>query len=176
MGCLHPPGRSAGKGDAPTVGRAVLTPHPDPGSTPREAALDTRTDPACTVLGRAHPTEAVPRECDSPEAKPALKPAVQRPFPGVTRQLPGAAPETLLTCPALPCPQGPLWEGSLPAQCLHPLYTSAPDPSRLLPGPAHPGGGVFTSSQKVPEAWLAALPTLSPTLTSLHHRQAQTSR
>lgn len=102
MGCLHPPGRSAGKGDAPTVGRAVLTPHPDPGSTPREAALDTRTDPACTVLGRAHPTEAVPRECDSPEAKPALKPAVQRPFPGVTRQLPGAAPETLLPCPALP--------------------------------------------------------------------------
>lgn len=72
--------------------------------------------------------------------------------------------------PALPCPQGPLWEGSLPAQCLHPLYTSAPDPGRLLPGPAHPGGGVFTSSQKVPEAWLAALPTLSPSLTSLHHR------
>ena len=77
--------------------------------------------------------------------------------------------------PALRCPQGPLWEGGLPAQCLHPLYPSAPDPGRLLPGPVHPRGGVFTASQKVPEAWLAALPTLPPTLPPLPPRQAQPS-
>ena len=56
----HPAGL-LGRVDAPTVGRAILTPHPDQGNTPpREAALGMRTDPACTVLGRAHPTEAVP--------------------------------------------------------------------------------------------------------------------